>query len=73
MIDGIFDWATVVQPVPVATHVTIEPHTSYSWQLTHSSYEMKRYPLGVGKHTVVGKVIGYGQSEPVEFVVRSSF
>ena len=62
-----------VAPVPVATHVTIEPHTSYSWLLTHGPYEMKKYPLAVGRHTVVGKVIGYGQSEPDEFEVRSSF
>lgn len=73
MIDGIFDWATVVQAVPVATHITIEPHTYYSWLLTHGPYEVKKYPLAVGRHTVVGKVIGYGQSEPDEFEVRSSF
>jgi len=73
IIDGIFDWATVVEPAPVATHVTIEPHTYYSWLLTHGPYEMKKYPLAVGRHTVVGKVIGYGQSEPDEFEVRSSF
>ena len=73
MIDGVFDWATVLQAVPVATHITIEPHTSYSWLLTHGPYEVKKYPLTVGRHTVVGKVIGYGQSDPDEFEVRSSF
>lgn len=35
----------------------------------HGSIEMGLYALNLGVHSVVGEVVGYGQSEPVEFEV----
>ena len=71
IMDGVYDWAEGRSAPAVITSMTIEPHDSCTWELKHGSYELGVYPLNVGTHTVVGEVVGYGESTPVEFEVRS--
>ncbi|MDH4240765.1 MAG: hypothetical protein OEW48_14495, partial [Phycisphaerae bacterium] len=66
LMDGVFDYAEVPWTPWPFHQVTIESHSSHTWELTHN--EMG-YPLGIGTHTVVGEVLGYGYSEPVDFEV----
>jgi len=54
---------------PVLLHEDIEPDSRFTWELAHGSREMNLYPLDLGVHSVVGIVVGFGQSEPVEFEV----
>ena len=67
--DDVFDWTEGKEFAQGATNVTIEPDDYYTWELTHSLDEMMLYPLDVGIHSVVGVVVGYGQSIPIEFEV----
>ena len=74
IMDGIYDWAEGRFSPAVIVYLTIEPDDSFTWNLTHGSYEMQEYPLAFGIHTVVGQVlaaelIGDGKSAPVEFEV----
>ena len=67
LMDGVFDWTEGKGFADVMTQVTIQPQFSITWDLTHGSHESARYPLSIGTHSVVGEVINYGQSAPVEF------
>jgi Intracellular proteinase inhibitor len=72
--DEIYDWQEGRSRLPAITQVTINPNTTHTWDLTHSSYEMSLYPLEIGTHNVVGIVMAYelpcsGDSTPVEFKV----
>lgn len=49
--------------------VIIPAYNTHTWKLRHGPHEMTIYPLAVGTHTVVGEVVGYGQSAPIEFEV----
>ena len=69
LMDGVFDWTEDKYFAQVIGQFTIEPYDSYTWNLCHGPDEMAIYPLDVGTHTVVGEVVGYGQSAPVEFEV----
>jgi len=69
LMDGIYDWRTGHGWTLYPTQRTIDPYDSHTWQLTHGTYEMTIYPLGVGAHTVIGEVVGYGYSTPAEFDV----
>ena len=51
------------------TYQLIEPFGYHTWTLIHGVEEVETYPLTLGTHTVMGEVIGYGQSNPVEFGV----
>ncbi|MHC4643156.1 MAG: hypothetical protein ACYS32_16050, partial [Planctomycetota bacterium] len=62
LMDGVFNWSEHVQFTPSPTGRIIEPYDSYTWNLSHDSHAMTIYPLDVGTHTVVGEVVGYGQS-----------
>ena len=54
---------------PVLLHKEIEPDSCFTWNLTHGSKEMGLYALDLGVHSVVGEVVGYGQSEAINFEV----
>ena len=69
LMNDVFDWSEGKGFADVVTSVTIEPDDSYVWDLTHGLDEMMLYPLDVGIHTVVGEVVGYGQSATIEFEV----
>jgi len=69
IMDGIFDWSQNKGFLDVYLELTIEPYEFQTWKPKHSISEMKIYPLDIGIHTVVGEVVGYGQSAPVEFNV----
>jgi len=69
LMDGVFDWSEWHLFNPVILQLTIEPYNSSRWTLHHGSDEMEIYPLDIGTHTVVGEVVGYGCSAPVEFEV----
>ena len=67
--DSIYDWEEGRSRLTVITYVKIAAYDSYTWQMTHAAYERTQYPLDLGAHTVVGEVLGYGLSDPVEFEV----
>jgi hypothetical protein len=69
LIDSVFNWSEHRQFAQIPTGARIEPYDSCTWNLSHDSRAMMIYPLDVGFHTVVGEVVGYGQSAPVEFEV----
>jgi hypothetical protein len=69
LMDGVFDWSEGKVFGQIPTGVRIEPYDSYTWNLSHDSHAMMIYPLGIGTHTVIGEVVGYGQSAPGEFEV----
>ena len=69
LMDGIFDWTEGKGWPTIPTQVVIDAHDIHTWNLSHGSPEMAIYPLSIGTHTVVGEVVGYGQSAPVEFEV----
>jgi len=71
LMDWVFDWSEGKGFVQKLTYVTIEPHESHTWKRTHGPDERVMYPLNVGKHIVMGRVVGYAQSAPVEFKVVS--
>ena len=69
IMDGVYDWVEGRFAPAVILYLTIKPYDSFTWDITHGSYEMQEYPLAIGTHTVVGEVLGYGESAPVEFEV----
>ncbi len=69
LMDGVFNWSEGKVFAPSGLQLTIEAHEFATWELTHGSKEMGLYALDVGVHSVVGEVVGYGQSEAVEFEV----
>jgi intracellular proteinase inhibitor BsuPI len=69
IMDDIFDWSNDKVYTPVPTGLSIDPGASHIWTLYHGNSEMDSYPLNIGTHTIVGEVINYGQSTPVEFEV----
>jgi len=69
LMDGVFDWTEKKRFEAVLTKRIIEPDHSYTWNLIHDSFETSIYPLGVGTHILVGYVVGYRESAPVEFEV----
>jgi hypothetical protein len=69
LMDSTFNWTQCNGSYPMLTERTIDPFTSYTWNHIHDSPEMMLYPLDIGIHTVVGEVVGYGVSTPVQFEV----
>jgi len=69
LMNDVYDWSEGRQFAQVPTGVRIEAYGSYTWELTHGPDDMTVCPLDVGTHTVVGEVVGYGQSAPVQFEV----
>jgi len=69
LMDDVFNWSEHRQFVQIPTGARIEPYDSCTWNLSHDSHAMMIYPLDVGFHSVVGEVVGYGHSAPVEFEV----
>ena len=69
LMDGVFNLSDHMVFTPIPTGRIIQPYDSYSWNLSHDSHAMTIYPLDVGTHTVVGEVVGYGQSAPLQFEV----
>jgi len=68
-IDGIYDWRQGHGWGDWPTRVVIGPNDTHTWDLIHGSYERQFYPLDIGTHTVIGEVVGYGYSTPIEFKV----
>jgi hypothetical protein len=69
LMDDVYDWTEGKFFSQFGGQLTIDPYSSYTWELTHGPGEMGLYPLDVGTHTVVGEVVGYGESAPVQFGV----
>lgn len=69
VMDGVFNWSEGKVFNPSGRQLTIEANESFTWDITHGSEEMGLYALDLGVHSVVGEVVGYGQSDAVEFDV----
>jgi hypothetical protein len=69
LMDDVYDWREFKTFLQIENSLTIEAYDSYTWELRHGSYEMGIYTLDVGTHTVVGEVVEYGYSVPVQFEV----
>jgi hypothetical protein len=67
--DGIFDYSSYIISVPRCTEVQIAGNDSYTWTLKHMKDLLSAYPLLQGTHSVVGQVVGYGESGPAQFEV----
>ena len=67
--DGVFDWTEGKVFAQSLTYVNLPAFGSYRWDLIHGSKERELYPLDLGIHIVVGEVVGYGTSSPIEFSV----
>jgi hypothetical protein len=60
--------------LPVLTSKTIQPNMSFTWNMLHDQRAMRAYPLGIGTHTVVGKLLAHELGEdnmtlPLQFEV----
>jgi hypothetical protein len=63
-----FNWIMNVLCSTVLTYAIIPPFQSISWD--YLEYPMYGWPiLGTGAHNVIGEVLGYGVSQPVQIVV----
>jgi len=75
VMDDTYNWADWhTSDIPVIIPLTIQSNSSYTWILIHDEQEMQRYPLEVGMHSVVGKVlaselVGNNESLPLQFEV----
>jgi len=69
LMDNTFDWTKGKTYATVLTSVTIAAGDSYTWTLSYGTKEMAYYTLDIGSHAVVGEVLGYDSSSPVEFIV----
>ena len=69
LMDSVYDWSDGKFFIQFGRQLTIDPYGSYTWDLIHGHYEMELYPLDIGTHTVVGEVVGYGNSSTVQFRV----
>ena len=69
LMDNTYDWKTHHGSYPVVSTIEIPAYDTYTWNLTHGVEEMQTYTPPVGMHTIVGEVINYGQSLPIEFEV----
>jgi hypothetical protein len=68
--DGLYEapaWVTTAE-----TEKVLSPGASCTWQLLWELVydpQIKLYPLTPGNHTIIGAVVGYAESETVEFEV----
>lgn len=62
ILDGVFDYSSGAHCLMVLTAVQIAPNDSYTWAFEHIGNALSAYPLTLGTHSVVGQVVGYGQS-----------
>jgi hypothetical protein len=74
IMDETYDWAKGKSGPAVVVTVTVDPGESISWDHMHGINECLEYPLEIGVHSIVGKILAYelrgqNQSEPVEFSV----
>ncbi len=69
LMDAVFNWSEGKVFNPSGRQLTIEANESFTWDITHGSIEMNLYALDLGVHSVVGEVVGYGQSEAINFEV----
>jgi len=69
LLDSIFDSSSIMQYAQIPSGVHIAPLTSHTWTFVHAGNASAAYPLEEGIHYVIGKIAGYGQSNPVEFAV----
>jgi len=69
LMDNTFNWTQGKGFDLTPVERTINQYSSYTWNLNHGIYETTFYPLNIGTHTVVGEVVGYGVSSPVQFEV----
>jgi hypothetical protein len=67
--DSTYDFKYHHIAMPCVTQRQIEAFSSYTWTLVHADYEMGTYLPTLGMHIIVGEVLGYGYSAPVEFEV----
>lgn len=69
LMDGHFDWSEGKVFVPSGSLLTIQANESFTWNRTHGIRERELYALDVGVHSVVGEVVGHGQSDAISFEV----
>ncbi len=69
LMDNTYDWKDHHGSWPVVTEQIIEAFNPHTWTLIHGADEMETYLPAIGTHTIVGEVLGYGQSATVEFEV----
>lgn len=62
IIDGVFDYSSGANYADVVTQVQIVANGSYTWTFEHTGAALSTYPLTLGTHSIVGQVIGYGDS-----------
>ena len=59
LMDGTYYWHQDKYFLDVITNVTIDSNATHTWELVHGMYEMESYPLDIGIHTLVGKVMAW--------------
>ena len=69
LMDNTYDWKDHHGAWLVVTEQRIEAFSPHTWTLVHGADEMETYLPTLGTHTIVGEVLGYGQSTPVGFEV----
>lgn len=69
LLDSIFDLSSIMQYAQIPSGVHVDPLASYTWTFTHADNAAIAYPLTSGTHSVIGEIVGYGQSDSVEFEV----
>lgn len=69
LMDDAYYWHENRNFAPVLLRKDIEPNSRFTWELAHGSKDMDLHALDLGVHSVVGEVVGYGQSEVVNFEV----
>ncbi len=69
LMDDTYNWKDHHGSYQVVTQQQIDAFDSYTWTLVHGTYEFIDYLPTIGSHTILGEILGYGQSTPVEFEV----
>jgi len=66
-IDNAYLWSRGKFFLSISTSVTIPGGSELIWHFVHSGRDFRLLP---GEHTIVGIVVGYGESEPATIVVK---
>jgi len=69
LMDNTYGWKYHHGSWPEVTEQRIEGFSPHTWTLVHGVDEMETYLPMLGTHTIVGEVLGYGQSALIEFDV----
>jgi hypothetical protein len=68
-IDNAYLWSKGKFFLPIATSVTIPGGGQMTWHFIHTARDFRLLP---GEHSIVGIVVGYGESEPVTVAVKET-